>query len=71
MYPVNDKFPNGKLRLMYECNPMAFIAEQAGGSGSDGSGRIIQIEPEAPHQRSAFYVGSKKIIKKVDGFLTC
>ncbi len=58
-YPANSKSPNGKLRLLYECNPLAFIVEQAGGAATDGSRRILDIKPTELHQRSPYYVGSR------------
>lgn len=65
IYPETDKKPNGKLRLLYECNPIAFIAEQAGGIAVDGNGnRIMDIKPTELHQRVPFYVGSKNMVKK-------
>ena len=69
MYPGNIKSPAGKLRIVYECNPMAFIAEQAGGFASDGYRNILSIIPDSLHQRSPFYVGSKKMVSKVEEFL--
>jgi fructose-1,6-bisphosphatase I len=69
LYPPTSKTPGGKLRLVYECNPIAFIAEQAGAIAIDGSKRIIDITPESLHQRSPFYVGSKKMVEKMRGFL--
>ena len=69
LYPENDKTPAGKLRLIYECNPMAFIAEQAGGSASNGSSRILTITPGSLHERSALYTGSKNMVKKVEDLL--
>ncbi len=69
LYPENEIAPRGKLRLVYECNPMAFIAEQAGGAASDGSNRILSLIPGSLHQRSPFYVGSKNMVKKVEKFL--
>jgi len=69
MYPGNEKYPKGKLRLVYECNPMALIAEQAGGAASDGSNRIIMINPDSLHQRSPFYVGSRNMVSKVEEYL--
>jgi len=69
LYPSNDKMPDGKLRMVYECNPIAFIAEQAGGVASNGSRRILNIRPESLHQRSPFYVGSKNMVKKIEEFL--
>jgi len=69
MYPENENAPEGKLRLVYECNPMAFIAEQAGGSATNGCGRIMDITPQSLHQRSPFYTGSSNMVLKVRGFL--
>lgn len=65
LYPQTKKSPEGKLRLVYECNPIAFIAEQAGGSATDGSRNILTIKPESLHQRSPVYVGSKKMVEQV------
>jgi fructose-1,6-bisphosphatase I len=65
LYPQNENAPEGKLRLVYECNPIAFIAEQAGGAASNGQERILNIIPKSLHQRSPFYVGSKNMIKKI------
>jgi fructose-1,6-bisphosphatase I len=59
MYPVTKDKPKGKLRLLYECNPFAFIVEVAGGKATDGQQRILEIVPSELHQRSAFFVGSK------------
>ncbi len=59
-YPINKKNPNGKLRLLYEANPLAFICEQAGGSASDGNQRILDVTPHELHQRVPLYVGSKR-----------
>jgi fructose-1,6-bisphosphatase I len=58
-YPANAKSPDGKLRLLYECNPLAFICEQAGGDSFDGTQRILDVQPTSLHQRAAYYVGSK------------
>ena len=68
VYPKTSKDPNGKLRLMYECNALAFIAEQAGGNASDGQRRILDIDLTELHQRTAFYVGSKKMVEKALSF---
>ena len=68
IYPGTAKNPQGKLRLMYECNALAFIAEQAGGLASDGKNRILDIQPKALHQRTPFYVGSKKMVEKAKSF---
>jgi fructose-1,6-bisphosphatase I len=70
IYPATAKDPHGKLRLMYECNALAFIAEQAGGIASDGKGRIMEIKPKDLHQRTPFYVGSVKMVEKAIGFVT-
>jgi fructose-1,6-bisphosphatase I len=64
VYPATAKDVNGKLRLMYECNALAFIAEQAGGKATDGKGRIMEIKPKDLHQRTPFYVGSKRMVEK-------
>ena len=68
IYPRTDKAPNGKLRLMYECNSLAFIVEQAGGKATDGDGRIMEIEPTSLHQRCPLYIGSNKMIEKAESF---
>lgn len=60
LYPPTKDQPGGKLRLLYEANPLAFIAEQAGGMASSGKGRILDIKPEGIHQRTPFMVGSKR-----------
>lgn len=64
-YPATQGSPNGKLRLLYECNPMAFIVEQAGGIASTGYQRIMDIQPESLHQRVPALMGSKKMVQKV------
>jgi len=69
LYPNSKKDPNGKLRLLYECNPMAFIAEQAGGKASDGFIRVLEIQPTALHQRVPFYCGSYDMVKKLENFI--
>ena len=58
-YPANAKSPKGKLRLLYECNPLAYIVEEAGGAAIDGTGRILDIQPTELHQRSPYFVGSR------------
>ncbi len=68
LYPPTKKHPKGKLRLLYEANPVAFIAEQAGGMATDGRGRILDIEPESIHQRTPLVVGSPV---EVNEFLRC
>jgi fructose-1,6-bisphosphatase I len=64
IYPATAKDTNGKLRLMYECNALSFIAEQAGGKASDGKGRVMEIKPKDLHQRTPFYVGSVEMVEK-------
>ena len=69
IYPTSSKAPKGKLRLLYECNPMAFIAEQAGGKASDGVNRIMEIEPTELHQRVPFFCGSYNMVEKAEEFM--
>ncbi|WP_150149419.1 class 1 fructose-bisphosphatase [Candidatus Enterovibrio escicola] len=69
LYPSTAVYPNGKLRLLYECNPMSFIIEQAGGTASDGRQRILDIQPTELHQRVPFFVGSPNMVDKVETFL--
>jgi len=69
MYPSTKDNKQGKLRLMYEANPLAFIAEQAGGAATDGKGRILEIQPEKLHQRTPVYIGSKDMVEKAHEFL--
>ena len=59
MYPADTKSPNGKLRLLYEASPLAFVAEQAGGAASDGTTPILDIEPKELHQRTPLVIGSR------------
>jgi len=63
IYPETLSFPKGKLRLMYECNPMAFIIEQAGGKATTGSDRILDIQPTELHQRVPVIIGSKNEVE--------
>ncbi len=68
-YPADTKDPNtptGKLRLLYEAAPLAFIAEQAGGGASDGRGRILDIQPESLHQRTPLFIGDRELVEKVE-----
>ena len=69
LYPSSKKSPVGKLRLLYECNPIAFIAEQAGGKASDGFNRILDIDPIELHQRIPFYCGSYNMVKRLESFI--
>lgn len=69
LYPNTSANVNGKLRLMYECNPIAFIAENAGCIATNGDSRILEIKSDKIHQRVPFYTGSEEMIKKVEEFL--
>ncbi|MBK7030359.1 MAG: class 1 fructose-bisphosphatase [Bacteroidales bacterium] len=69
IYPGNQKNPVGKLRLLYECAPMAYIIEQAGGKASDGFTPILDIEPYDIHQRSPLFIGSRKMVEKAEEFM--
>ncbi len=69
IYPGTTSSPEGKLRLLYECNPLAFIAEQAGGLATTGRDRILNIEPTKLHQRVPFFVGSKNMVEKAMSLL--
>jgi fructose-1,6-bisphosphatase I len=69
IYPTSSKAPNGKLRLLYECNPMAFIAEQAGGKASDGFTRIMELKPTELHQRVSFFGGNNEMVEKAEEFM--
>ena len=69
LYPKTFKSPKGKLRLLYECNPMAYIAEQANGKASDGFTRIMDVVPTELHQRVPFICGSKNMVEKAEYFM--
>ena len=69
MYPAIKDKPGGKLRLLYECNPFAFIVEVAGGKATDGKQRILDIQPTAVHQRTPFFVGSKLMMEELESFI--
>jgi fructose-1,6-bisphosphatase I len=64
IYPPTEKTPNGKLRLMYECNTMAFIAEQAGGMAHTGKQRVMEVVPTELHQRVPLFIGSKNMVSQ-------
>ena len=70
LYPPTLQHTNGKLRLLYECNPIAFLAEQAGGSAINGKERILDIEPTDLHQRTPFYCGVTNMIEDVERYLS-
>ena len=65
-YPASRTAPNGKLRLLYECNPLAFIVEQAGGKASDGRRRILELEATELHQRTPIFIGSPNMVERVE-----
>jgi len=69
MYPETAKNLKGKLRLLYECNPIAFICEQAGGLAVNGNKNILDIQPKSLHQRTPFYCGSEEMIKDLQNFI--
>jgi fructose-1,6-bisphosphatase I len=69
MYPGTTDKPKGKLRLLYECNPFAFILEVAGGRATDGKQRILDIQPTTLHQRTPLFIGSKGMMDELDGYL--
>ena len=68
LYPQTKKSPDGKLRLLYEANPLAFLAEQAGGLATDGTQRILEKMPKAMHERTPLIIGSKEEVEKVLAF---
>jgi fructose-1,6-bisphosphatase I len=69
MYPADGKSPKGKLRLVYEANPLAFIAEQAGGAAIDGVQRILERTPEGLHERTPLFIGSSTLVEAVGSYL--
>jgi fructose-1,6-bisphosphatase I len=69
LYPTTSASPKGKLRLIYECNPLAFICEQAGGKASNGSKRILEFTPASLHQRSPLFVGSRDMVDKIEDLI--
>jgi fructose-1,6-bisphosphatase I len=69
MYPGTVDKPNGKLRLQYECNPFAFITEVAGGKATNGEQLILDIKPDELHQRTPFFIGSKKMMEELESYL--
>ncbi|WP_431209786.1 hypothetical protein ACQ86N_27125 [Puia sp. P3] len=69
MYPGTFGKPKGKLRLMYECNPFAFIIEVAGGKATDGKQRILDVVPTELHQRSPLFAGSRLMMEELEGYL--
>jgi len=69
LYPGDTRYPQGKLRLMYEANPMSFIMEQAGGAATDGKQRILDVVPTSLHQKTPLYIGSEKDVELCTEFL--
>ena len=69
LYPATASAPKGKLRLLYECNPMAFLIEQAGGKASVGDSRVMETQLETLHQRSPIFIGSEDMVNEVEQFL--
>jgi fructose-1,6-bisphosphatase I len=69
MYPGTTNKPNGKLRLLYECNPFAFIVEKAGGKATNGKEKILDVQPTELHQRTPFFVGSIKMMEELETYL--
>jgi fructose-1,6-bisphosphatase I len=69
LYPADSRSNKGKLRLLYECNPLSFIAEAAGGAASDGRQRILDIEPQTLHDRTAFIVGPAREVEEAEKFV--
>ncbi|MFT4022653.1 MAG: class 1 fructose-bisphosphatase [Flavihumibacter sp.] len=67
MYPSRKQKPRGKLRLMYECNPLSFLAELGGGIASDGEKRVLEIEPQTVHDRTPFFIGSRELMESLAG----
>jgi len=67
LYPATLVKPNGKLRLLYECNPLAYIIEVAGGKATDGKQRILEKKPDELHERSPLFIGSKKMMEELEG----
>jgi fructose-1,6-bisphosphatase I len=69
MYPSTIDKPKGKLRLLYECNPFAFIVEVAGGKATNGKERILDVQPTELHQRSALFIGSRNMMEELESYL--
>jgi len=69
IYPVTAATPGGKLRLVYECNPMSFVIEQAGGRATDGKNRIMELDVNSLHQRTPIFIGSEQMVLKAEEFM--
>jgi len=70
-YPADSQVPHGKLRLIVEAIPLSFIAEQAGGRGSDGGQNILDIQPESLHQRTPLFIGHRELVDKAEEYIRC
>jgi fructose-1,6-bisphosphatase I len=70
-YPADTKRPGGKLRLVYEANPLAYIVEQAGGYASDGCRRILNVQPGSLHQRTPLFIGNRELVEQAEEFMAC
>lgn len=68
-YPADSRYPEGKLRLIYEANPLAFICEQAGGYASHGSGNVLDVKPKDLHQRIPLFIGNRDLVEKAEAFI--
>jgi fructose-1,6-bisphosphatase I len=69
LYPGTKEKPKGKLRLLYECNPLAYMIEVAGGKATDGNQRILDKVPTELHERTPFFIGSLKMMEELEGYL--
>jgi len=69
MYPATLKYPQGKLRMMYECNPMAFLVEQAGGRATSGTERVLEMQPTHLHQRAPIFIGSRQMVDQLEAYM--
>ena len=68
-YPADSRYPEGKLRLIYEANPLAFICEQAGGYASHGNGNVLDVKPKDLHQRTPLFIGNRDLVEKAEAFI--
>ena len=65
-YPPDERYPNAKLRLQYECAPLAYIVEAAGGAASTGRERVLEVTPQDPHQRVPLAIGSTALVERYE-----
>jgi fructose-1,6-bisphosphatase I len=68
-YPADSRYPDGKLRLIYEANPLGFICEQAGGYASDGDSSVLDVKPRDLHQRTPLFIGNRDLVEKAEEFI--